>query len=207
MHYEILDDSRRNILPQFTFLKTKGFYLAGGTALALHFGHRDSLDFDFFKEEAFDTQLLFEELRQIFLPHRLTIIAEEKNTLTILIDNSIKVSFFSYPYKIILPLIEEPFLLIASIEDIACMKLGAITGRATMKDYVDLYFILKTMSLSELFGHMKKKLPQLDISVVLKSMVYFDDVPEESLRLVGSEKISFAEVKKTLIETVKKYQR
>lgn len=202
MHYEILDDSRQNILPHLVFLKRQGFYLAGGTALALILGHRDSADFDFFCPKSFDTKALFEKIRQFLANHSLTIIAEEKNTLTLLIDNSIKISLFAYSYPLLNPLLEEEHLATASLEDIACMKLSAIVSRATMKDYVDIYFILKKITLAELLEKIKKKMPELDITVVLKSLVYFEDVLEEPLLFLGTNKVSFAEVKKQLQKEV-----
>ncbi|MBU1906506.1 MAG: hypothetical protein KJ923_05860, partial [Candidatus Omnitrophica bacterium] len=52
-HWDILDEPRKNLLPKLAFLKKQGFYLAGGTGLALQIGHRRSLDFDFYKKEAF----------------------------------------------------------------------------------------------------------------------------------------------------------
>lgn len=202
MHYEILDASRRNILPHLTFLKHEGFYLAGGTALALILGHRDSLDFDFFCPQNFDTKALFEKMRQLLADHSLIIIAEEKNTLTLLVDNSIKISLFAYSYLFLNPLLEEKDLALASLEDIACMKLSAIVSRATMKDYVDIYFILKKITLAELLEKVKKKMPELDITLVLKSLVYFEDVLEEPLMFRGTNMVSFAEVKKQLKKKV-----
>jgi len=64
MFYNILDEKRKDILPLFRKLKNK-FYLAGGTALALQLGHRDSIDFDFFSEDEFDTRELFEKLKML----------------------------------------------------------------------------------------------------------------------------------------------
>ncbi|MDO8492251.1 MAG: nucleotidyl transferase AbiEii/AbiGii toxin family protein [bacterium] len=202
MHYEILDASRRNILLHLAFLKGEGFYLAGGTALALILGHRDSVDFDFFCPQNFDTKVQFEKIQQSLASHSLTIIAEEKNTLTFLINNSIKISLFAYSYPLLNPLLEEEHLAIASLDDIACMKLSAIVSRATMKDYVDIYFILKKITLAELLEKIKKKMPELDITLVLKSLVYFEDVLEEPLLFQGTNKVSFTEVKKQLKKEV-----
>jgi len=62
MHWEILDKKRLDILPKLAFLKNEGFYLAGGTGLALQIGHRDSIDFDFFIEKDFDRELFFDKM-------------------------------------------------------------------------------------------------------------------------------------------------
>jgi len=73
------------------------FYLAGDTALALQIGHRDSIDFDFFSENSFDTADFFRECEQIFVGYRLTKIQDEKDTLTLLIDDAISISFLGFP--------------------------------------------------------------------------------------------------------------
>jgi hypothetical protein len=94
MFYNILDKKRLDILPLFRIFMSR-FYLAGGTGLALQIGHRDSIDFDFFTMEDINTKELFEQLRDIFKGHKLLKIQEEPNTLTLLIDESVKISFFT----------------------------------------------------------------------------------------------------------------
>ena len=77
MFYDILDEKRIKILPKLKFLKEE-FYLAGGTALALQIGHRDSIDFDFFKQEKLDTEKLFYKIKNVFKEHKILKIQEEK---------------------------------------------------------------------------------------------------------------------------------
>ncbi len=146
MFYHILDKNRLQIISKFKNFK-KDFYLAGGTALALQIGHRDSIDFDFFTEKDIDQKKLFAEIKQIFKKSKILKVQEEKNTLTVILDEKIKLSFFTYKYKLIKKLIQTESLNLASIEDIACMKLAAITSRAVNKDYIDLYFILQNIKL------------------------------------------------------------
>ena len=93
LKYNILDDKRRLILPQLDFLKEQ-FYLAGGTALALQIGHRLSIDFDFFTQTPFNNMRLFMECEEIFNNNAIEKIQDTKDTLTILIDNDIKISMF-----------------------------------------------------------------------------------------------------------------
>ena len=178
MFYNILDEKRINILPLFEGFK-KDFYLGGGTALAIQIGHRDSVDFDFFSERDINTKELFEHLREIFKEHILLKIQEEYNTLTVLVDATIKISFFGYKYKLIKETINNENLFLASIEDIGCMKLSAITGRASNKDYIDLHFILKRVSLSDLLEDAHIKYPELERNLILKSLVYFADAEYE----------------------------
>lgn len=203
MFYDILDKKRLDILPLFESLK-KNFYLAGGTALALQIGHRDSVDFDFFSEKNFTTKELFERLREIFKGHVLLNIQEEDNTLTVLIDDTIKMSFFTHKYQLIKKPIPDGNLSLASIEDIACMKLSAITSRATNKDYIDLYFIIKHLSLSDILENARLKYPELERNLILKSLVYFDDITQEKILFKNNNDVTFEEVKNTLRSEVKK---
>ena len=206
MYYNILDKKRINILPLLGLLDDK-WYLAGGTALALQIGHRDSVDFDFFIDDDFDTNILFEKLREIFEDYTIVKIQDEKNTLTIILDEEIKISFFTYKYKLLKPLIIEKYLRLASIEDIACMKLSAIVSRATQKDYVDLYFVLHKISLNKLLEYTKIKFPELDTGLILKSLIYFVDIDNEKILFKNNKEVDFEEVKKYLQDTVVKYER
>lgn len=201
MHYEILDEARRQLLPAFSFCKSQ-FYLAGGTSLALQIGHRDSIDFDFFSPEDIDTTELFGAVQEAFAGHTILKTQEEKNTLSVLVDGEVRVSFFAYPYTLIRDVLEEEYLRLASKEDIACMKLSAITGRATEKDYVDIYFLLKEYPLNTLLDLARQKFPNLDTALVLKSLVYFDDIVAEPIRFVPGSEIDFATVQSEMRRVV-----
>jgi hypothetical protein len=203
MFYNILDKKRLVILPLLKKFKAD-FYLAGGTGLALQIGHRDSIDFDFFSLKNLDTGKLYAQIKKIFVGHKILKVQEEKNTLTVFIDDSIKISFFSYPYKLIGKLVDEENFRIASVEDIAVMKLAAIVSRATNKDYIDLYFILQKTALKELLKKMEKKLPDLDSNLVLKSLVYFTDVIKEPIKFKNGRNIDFSTIKKFIETEVRK---
>ena len=160
LFWEILDGERIKILPIFSSFRDD-FYLAGGTALALQIGHRDSINFDFFTRNSFFSWELFKKLKATFVGLEMVKVQEEKDTLTVLIDEKIKISFFGYPYDLIKPFIKTEFINLASIEDIGAMKLSAITGRSVLKDYVDLYWILQKNSLSKLTKVCQKKFKDL----------------------------------------------
>jgi predicted nucleotidyltransferase component of viral defense system len=204
MFYEILDKKRIAILPLLKEFKDD-FYLAGGTGLALQIGHRDSIDFDFFSSKEINTESLFEKIKSVFKDHDISKISEEKNTLNVLIDSEIKFSFLTYEYKMIGSLINEEYLKIASLEDIACMKLSAVTGRASNKDYIDLYFILQQIRLNDLLKKSSEKLPELDSNLILKSLLYFDDINNEKINFKNDNDIDFETVKTFLKEKVKEY--
>jgi len=204
LYWDILDQKREDILPLLRSFKDN-FYLAGGTALALQLGHRDSIDFDFFSFNSFSTEDLFKIAQQVFAGHQITKTQEAKDTLTFTIDDTIKVSFFAYPYKLISALLDADNFMMASILDIGAMKLSAITSRSVLKDYVDLYFILHQINLDDLLISAKEKFPTIDSNPILKSLIYFEDIQEEPILFKHNDDISFESVKKYLTEIVKNY--
>ncbi|MFA5432396.1 MAG: nucleotidyl transferase AbiEii/AbiGii toxin family protein [Candidatus Paceibacterota bacterium] len=197
MFYNVLDKKRREILPLFKSLK-KDFYLAGGTALALQIGHRDSVDFDFFSKKNIDTEEIFKKIKKIFSGHKIVKVREEENTLTVIIDNAIDLSFFTYKYKLIKPLIKEDYFNLASIEDIGCMKFSAIVGRKSNKDYIDLYYILQKIKFKDLLELSSKKFPELDGSLITKNLVYFKDIESSPIKFRNGNKVSLREVEKSI---------
>jgi hypothetical protein len=205
LHWDILDEKRKAILPLLKHASEQGFYLAGGTGLALQLGHRDSVDFDFFIEGGFDTTTLLSQLESIFNGNSLVVTQQEINTISCLIDGSIQLSFLGYAYPLLKPLVTTEFFPIASVEDIGCMKFSAIMSRSVEKDYIDLYFILKQVSLTELLSLSAQKHPTLDATLVLKSLVYFDDVLREPILFKEGHDVSFEEVQAFLQKTVTDY--
>ena len=120
--------------------------LVGGTALALQYGHRQSVDLDMFGPVQFDSL----EMRQVLNPlGKLTVVKETSNIKIYLLDG-IKVDFVNYAYPWIDNAIEEEGIRLASDKDIAAMKINAIEGRGSKKDFIDLYFLLKHYTLQEI---------------------------------------------------------
>lgn len=108
--------------------------LAGGTALALQIGHRKSVDLDLFGEINFaelDLNLLFSAYNHV------TILKQTEN-INILSINGIKVDFVNYSYQWLDDILTVEGLRLSHLKDIAAMKLAAITGRGSKKDFVDL---------------------------------------------------------------------
>ena len=201
MFYDILDKKRIAILPLLKEFK-EDFYLVGGTALALQTGHRDSIDFDFFCQEDINTQKLFEKVKEVFKGQKVLKTQDERNTLTVLIDKTIEISFFSYKYDLVGELVEEPNLKLASVLDIGCMKLSAITSRGISKDYIDLYYILQDIDLNYLLDKSAEKFPDLDRNLILKSLVYFNDIEVEPIKFKHNKDINFEKVKSFLRKKV-----
>jgi len=163
-------------LKKLGFIEKYGFYLAGGTALALRIGHRDSLDFDFYTEKKFDSQKLREEFDKRFEKVQEIYIAE--GTLALEVDG-IGVSFFKYPYPLIRPLEKMESIYLASKEDIAAMKIIAISQRGKRRDFIDIYFLLTEFGLKKIIEFIKEKYPMFNIYVGLQGLVYFKDADED----------------------------
>ncbi len=205
LHLNILDTKRQAILPLLKDFSKHGFYLAGGTGLALLLGHRDSIDFEFYKEGDFDTDILIENITKLFITHQLTVTQKEINSVSVLIDKKIQISFFGYHHSLLMPLVKSDYFDIATMLDIGCMKLSAITSHYVEKDYVDLYFILQNLPLPELLESFIKKYPNFDKTLIIKSLVYFDDLTEEPILFKENHNVSLETIKEFLRKTVKDY--
>ncbi len=204
IYQDILDRKRRKLLSELSFLEKYGFYLAGGTALALQLNHRTSLDFDFYTEKKFDNRKLLLELEEKFKD--VILIQNPEQTLIVKI-NDIEVSFFHYPYPLISSFLKIDGVNLASKKDIAAMKIIAISDRGTKRDFIDIYFLLKEFSLEEIFKFVKKKYPNFNIYVGLRGLTYFVDAEKkQKRRLYLTHFVSWSEVKKFLIKEIRKYQ-
>ncbi len=117
----------------------KNFLLVGGTSLALQIGHRISIDLDFFINQKIEVSNIPNLLEQF---GKVKIINQSNQIINLYIED-IKVDFVVYQYPFISPPINKDNLKLVSIKDIAAMKLAAITGRGSRKDFIDIYFILK----------------------------------------------------------------
>ena len=114
------------------------FILVGGTALALQIGHRNSVDIDMFGNSEINPDIFIDELKKF---GEVKLIQKSKHILIVSVDN-IKVDFVNHIY----PFLEKQIIIdgirMASKKDISAMKLSAISGRGSRKDYIDLYFLL-----------------------------------------------------------------
>ena len=160
----------------------KDFYLAGGTAFALQYGHRQSVDLDWFTNKNFSTKILLKKLSDV---GKFELLNEEEWTLEGYLEG-VKVSFMKYPY----PLLEKTIkfnggVMLAAPLDIALMKVTAISGRNVRKDFIDLYFYLQkeNIKLDFLFSKMKQKFIGINYDPVhiCKSLVYFKEADEQPM--------------------------
>ncbi|RRQ45927.1 nucleotidyl transferase AbiEii/AbiGii toxin family protein [Chryseobacterium sp. SC28] len=153
-----------------------GFVLVGGTALALQIGHRNSIDLDFFGNKKIDEELFIQNLEKF---GSVKILKVSKNILITSINN-IKTDFVNYNYSWISERKYSGKICLASKEDIAAMKLNAISGRGSKKDFIDLFFLLKEFSLEEMINFYRQKYTQHSEFGMLKSITYFEDADQEN---------------------------
>jgi hypothetical protein len=182
-HAEILSDPQRALLAVFGPTASRyGFYLAGGTALALRLGHRRSDDFDWFSASPVEDSLALAGMIHTHLPS-FVVRSYTEGTLHGESDG-IRLSFLGYRY----PTLEESEWMpeygcrIASIPDIACMKLSAIAQRGAKRDFVDLYALLSEgVTLSGMVGDYLRKFSIADPGSALIGLSYFDDAEMEPM--------------------------
>ena len=178
----------------------KPFALAGGTNLALQFGHRLSVDLDLFTDQSFPEEDLFVELLPNFSAAIKT--DEAKNTLSLFIEG-IKVYLLAHRYPLLSPFMEESGIRFWSIEDVIAMKLGAISSRRAKKDFWDLAELLNHFSLVQMLQFFTDKYANSDPGYVIRSLTYFDDAEFQAdpITLNG---ITWPEVKQRVLQAVRK---
>jgi hypothetical protein len=140
MHRDILTANQVKLLPLIKEF-ARDYYLVGGTAIALYIGHRRSIDFDLFTPGKIKKQ----SIKRLIDRHRYPvsdILFEDSEQLHLVIHD-VKLTFFSYPYRIDAPIDFEQIIYIPDLLTPAAMKAYALGGRAKWKDYVDLYILLK----------------------------------------------------------------
>lgn len=139
MHNEILNNNQielLNLVKQFR----REFYLVGGTAIALHLGHRQSIDFDLFKAHAFNSKKVLSKIEALSYRYQVTRRVQEQLNVNV---NGVKLTFFEFPYSVPTDVVFDNVIKIPSLLNLAAMKAFALGRRSKWKDYVDIYFIIK----------------------------------------------------------------
>ena len=184
MYWNIFDKDRYELLKKISeVVSIKDYYMVGGTALSLQLGLRESYDFDFCVKSEFNNEILLDELKSI---GNVEVIQNQKGTCDVLL-NGVQVSFFYYPNKVLADFTkaeEIPQLNIASVLDIAVMKLIAIGGRGAKKDFFDLYNIIEKCNISsyEFVNGLKQKCGEnINYVNIIMGLSYFEDAEDEIL--------------------------
>ena len=183
MHQEAITSEAKKVFEKLkNFSK---FYLVGGTGLALQLGHRLSVDFDFFWEKEIPKNLL-PKLRTVYKDSEIEVILNHSEQLTVTIDG-ISVSFVKYTFPVISKFLDYQGIKILPAPEIAAMKAYALGQRATFKDYVDLYFVLKekVANLKEIISLCEKKYrEEFDARLFLEQLVYSEDIEEIEIQFL-----------------------
>lgn len=171
LYKQTVDTKILNILKELqTLPELMEMRLVGGTSLALQIGHRISVDLDLFG--IFNSSLPLEMCLTDFN----NVVKTGSNRFMQFFEiDGVKVDFVNYTYPWLgKPVIEEGITL-ASIEDIAAMKVNAIINRGTKKDFIDMAFLLERYSLLQILDLYQKKYGVQDYQMALRSLTYFED--------------------------------
>jgi hypothetical protein len=196
MHKEILSDNQSRLLPLISAF-SKDYYLAGGTAIALQVGHRQSLDFDLFTKNEIKPVSIKNKLKSGNIGYK--IIHQEYDQLHILIHD-VKITYFVFPYEIRANLQFDNIIKMPVLIDLAAMKAFAFGGRAKWKDYVDMYFLLKNnFSLTRIEEKAKEIFKgSFNPKLFRQQLAYFSDIDySESIKYIR-EKPEEDEIKRFL---------
>lgn len=204
----VLNNNQKKIIKRIDFLGNK-FYLAGGTALALQIGHRTSADFDFYSEKGFNSEKLLQKFKKVFKKDiSESVIVED--TLKFKIEST-NLSFFKYEYPLIRPPIKWQSVNLASLEDIAAMKMIAIVQRGTKRDFVDIYYLIKLFGISSIFKLTKQKYQEMFNQYIgSRSLMYFEDAEKKQARTriyLYDSRIGWKTIKSYLKDQVISYQK
>ena len=206
MHPKALTPAQRRLLAASGDLARKwGAYLGGGSAVALHLGHRFSEDFDWFTRDTVSPAALAKDLESLGVPVKVT--QNTEGTFLAQVD-SIQWSVFRYRYPLISVPAEYEGCSVAGLRDLAAMKMTAIVQRTTKRDYVDLHAMLvgARLSLGDVITTMSRKYPGLDPAVAMRALTYFTDVEEQAMPKMIA-RTTWEDVKAGLVEVSRKYER
>jgi hypothetical protein len=184
----------------------KDYFLVGGTALALQIGHRISVDIDLFTQQ----ELCIPEITNYLIQNHAgnyQLLNSQKMIYQVVIEG-IKVDFVQHPFKLVEPVYYNNHITYLGKNDIAAMKLHAIeTSGNRAKDFVDIFFLLKEISLEKMFESYRIKYSTDNIFNAKRSLAFFDDVPEESWQEVQiiDKKVTVVMIKETILNAIKEF--
>ena len=177
--------------------------LVGGTALALQYGHRRSIDLDFFGQTTESVEELSEALKEY--TGGLTLLSASK-TIRVYRIRDVKVDIVNYNYPWIDEALKEEGLMLASPKDIAAMKVNAVMGRDTKKDFIDIYFLLQHYSFEQLMRFYLEKYADGTVYRALMSMTYFGDADPQPMPYMFVN-VTWESIKEKILLEVERYTR
>ncbi|MDD2916277.1 MAG: nucleotidyl transferase AbiEii/AbiGii toxin family protein [Candidatus Gracilibacteria bacterium] len=175
MHLEILSPEQIDLFRLLAESRKRSFYMVGGTAIALHLGHRKSIDFDLFRRKNFKGNTAQTILDASKTRWQILHIHEEGQYTGVIHD--VKVTFFYYPFDIDAVEDIEQVIKIPSLLTLAAMKAYAMGRRAKWKDYVDLYFIIRDhYTIREISAHAQAIFPTFQSAQFIEQLAYHEDI-------------------------------
>jgi hypothetical protein len=205
LHQSTVESGTFSLLKKLLDLEElKDFALVGGTALALKFGHRISVDLDLFSQQKLDITKINSRLLSEFDENFKNENPNIKFAIFCFI-NDIKIDLVHYPHQLIKPIEIIDGIRMYSSEDIAAMKINAILGRGAKKDFWDLVELLKHFSLNQIVGFHREKFPNNTILISIPNAItYFEDA-ENSPDPISLNGQTWENVKKELQKQVREY--
>jgi hypothetical protein len=197
LHPRVLSAAQRRLVRVLgPWATARGFYLAGGTALGLYLGHRESRDFDWFGPKDVEASVFVEEIEALTGRKVQTQLGQEDTLLGRI--EGVSFSLFRYPYRLLGPLAEWSGTALASLSDLAAMKLAAVADRNKRRDFVDVYFLMRRFApLADLIALFQKKYPRVSVLHLVRSLGYFEEADtERALRLLQT--VRWTEVKQAI---------
>ena len=198
LHLSTLDTTTLELLRKLQSIpalcKTR---LVRGTALALQIGHRKSIDLDFFFFFEVEKDELVIALEQI---GALTVLKESPR-IHIYLLNNVKIDIVDYQYSWVDDVVVKQGIRMASLKDIAAMKVTAIIGRGTKKDFVDIAFLLRYFSMNDILDFYSQKYPDGSIFMAMKSLAYFDDAEEDIMPYMLTD-ITWENIKQQILSNI-----
>ncbi|HEY8660796.1 MAG TPA: nucleotidyl transferase AbiEii/AbiGii toxin family protein [Hanamia sp.] len=199
MHHNILSDKQSQLLPFLRKFK-KNYYLAGGTAIALHIGHRHSIDFDLFTNSTINKKKISSEIIKLNTSSQPLFFDIDQQHYII---NEVKCTFLHYPYPVEHTGLFQDVITVPGLLDLAAMKAFALSRRSKWKDYVDLYFIFKEhYNLQQVMEKAKQYFPdQITEKLLRNQLAFHKDIDyKEKVDYVTANPPSDKEIKDFLIE-------
>jgi hypothetical protein len=199
MHLEIFNAQQQQLLPLISTFK-KEFYMVGGTAIALHIGHRLSIDFGLFKNGIIKPKKITEQFKKSKETILVTLNREGQLNL---VCRDVKFTFFNFEFDVPHPIMIEQSITIPSLLDLAAMKAFAMGQRSKWKDYIDLYFIIKEhYNITEISTRTTALFGQLFSEKLFRGQLnYFEGISfDEPVQFMPGFEVSEKEVKDFLID-------
>ncbi|MBI2620746.1 nucleotidyl transferase AbiEii/AbiGii toxin family protein [candidate division WWE3 bacterium] len=196
MHREILSENQIGLLPLITSFSLD-FGLVGGTSIALHLGHRRSIDFDLFTDKGFSNEKIRKKIKREHLIQ--TTLIDEPDELTVVSDN-VKLTFYNYPYKIVYSEQFKDVIKIPDLLTLAAMKAFALGRRAKWKDYVDIFFILQNCAFDDIINKSKEIFgSEFNERLFREQLSYYEDIDySEKIEYMDGKQVSDHEIKQKL---------